>query len=269
MTAGAPFNREAIDEQSQVAVIDDNTNKRLFGANEQAVGQIIMVAGVPCRIIAVEAKRKNPGGGGDNDSSLTVYLPYSTVLGRMMGQSWLGSIEVRLKDDAPSDLANTEIIKLLTLRHGRLDVFTFATDVIKQSVEQTTGVMTLVMSTIAIIALLVGGIGVMNIMLVSVTERIKEIGVRSAVGARRSDILSQFLIEAVLVCIVGGALGVALAYGFCAIFNKFAGDTFVMDISMSSVIVAFAFSSLIGVGFGFMPARNAAHLDPVDALSRE
>ena len=269
MAQGAPFDRDAVDAEGQVAVIDDNTATRLFGQGAQAVGQIILVGTVPCRVIGVQAKSKNPGGDGSDASNLNVFLPYTTVLRKMLGQSWAESIEVRLKDDAPSDLANTEIINLLTRRHGRLDVFTFATDFFKHQIEQATGLLTLVMSIIALIALLVGGIGVMNIMLVSVTERIKEIGVRSAVGARRSDILGQFLIEAVLVCVVGGALGVMLAYGFASIFNKFAGDTFVMDISTSSVVIAFTFSSLIGVGFGFMPARSAARLDPVEALSRE
>jgi len=269
LAEGAPFSREAVEEAAQVAVIDDKTATRLFGDGGEAVGQIIMVGTVPCRVIGVQAKPKDGGGGPGNGSNLNVYLPYTTVMGRMVGQSWLGSIQVRLKDDEPSDVANTEIINLMTLRHGRLDVFTFAYDAIKQSVDQAAGVMTLVMSIIALISLLVGGIGVMNIMLVSVTERIKEIGVRSAVGARRSDILSQFLIEAVLVCVVGGVFGIALAYGFSAIFDKFAGDTFVMEISPASVIVAFAFSTLIGVGFGFMPARSAARLDPVEALSRE
>jgi macrolide transport system ATP-binding/permease protein len=257
---------QAVADEGQVVVIDDKTANKLFGPGGQAVGAILLVGTVPCRVVAVEAKPKaNNGNGG----GLNVWVPYSTVLGRMLGRSYLNQISVRLTDDAPSDVANDSIIQFLTKRHGAKDVFTFASDFIKQQVEQTTGVMTLVMSIIALIALLVGGIGVMNIMLVSVTERIKEIGVRSAVGARRGDILSQFLIEAVLVCVVGGALGVGLAYGFSAIFNKFAGDTFVMAISPSSVIVAFTFSSLIGVGFGFMPARSAARLDPVDALSRE
>ncbi len=191
------------------------------------------------------------------------------MLGRILGRSYLNQISVRLTDNAPSDVANDAIIQLLTLRHGTKDVFTFASDFIKQQVEQTTGMLTLVMSIIAMIALMVGGIGVMNIMLVSVTERIKEIGVRGAVGARRGDILSQFLIEAVLVCLVGGALGVGLALAFAAVFDKFAGDTFVMAVSPTSVVVAFLFSSVIGIGFGFMPARGAARLDPVEALSRE
>jgi macrolide transport system ATP-binding/permease protein len=122
---------------------------------------------------------------------------------------------------------------------------------------------------IAAIALIVGGIGVMNIMLVSVTERTTEIGVRTAVGARRSDIMSQFMIEASLLCLIGGGLGVALALGLATLINSVAGENLRVVISPLSIVVAFAFSTLIGVVFGFMPARNAARLDPVEALARE
>ena len=129
--------------------------------------------------------------------------------------------------------------------------------------------MTLLISAIAVISLIVGGIGVMNIMLVSVTERTQEIGVRMAVGARQSDILQQFLIEAVLVCILGGILGVLLSLGIGQLITHFAGGTFQMAYSTTSIIAAFVCSSLIGIVFGFIPARNAARLNPVDALSRE
>ena len=116
---------------------------------------------------------------------------------------------------------------------------------------------------------MVGGIGVMNIMLVSVTERTTEIGVRTAVGARRSDIMSQFMIEASLLCLIGGGLGVGLALGLATLINSVAGENLRVVISPLSIVVAFAFSTLIGVVFGFMPARNAARLDPVEALARE
>jgi len=129
--------------------------------------------------------------------------------------------------------------------------------------------MSLLISAIAVISLVVGGIGVMNIMLVSVTERTQEIGVRMAVGARQSDILQQFLIEAVLVCILGGVLGVLLSLGIGQLITHFAGGTFQMVYSTTSIVAAFVCSSLIGIVFGFIPARNAARLNPVDALSRE
>ena len=151
---------------------------------------------------------------------------------------------------------------------GAKDFFTMSSDSVKQTVEKTTATMTLLVSAIALISLIVGGIGVMNIMLVSVTERTQEIGVRMAVGARQSDILRQFLIEAVLVCLLGGILGIALALGIGVVFD-YIGGSFSMVYSMTSIVAAFGVSSLIGVVFGFLPARNAARLDPVDALSRQ
>ena len=148
-------------------------------------------------------------------------------------------------------------------------MFSQNADSIRQTIQQTTQTMTLLISAIAVISLVVGGIGVMNIMLVSVTERTQEIGVRMAVGARQSDILQQFLIEAILVCILGGILGVLLALGIGQLVTKVAGGSFQMAYSTTSMIAAFACSSLIGVLFGYLPAKNAAQLDPVAALSRE
>ncbi|MDE1999938.1 MAG: FtsX-like permease family protein, partial [Burkholderiales bacterium] len=149
------------------------------------------------------------------------------------------------------------------------DFFVRNSDSIRQTIESTTQTLTLLISSIAVISLIVGGIGVMNIMLVSVTERTQEIGVRMAVGARQSDILRQFLIEAVLVCLLGGVLGIGLALGIGVAFDKLGGGSFKMIYSVTSIVTAFGVSSLIGVVFGFLPARNAARLDPVDALARQ
>ena len=158
---------------------------------------------------------------------------------------------------------------MLSQRHGGKDFFTMSSDSVKQTVEKTTATMTLLISAIALISLVVGGIGVMNIMLVSVTERTQEIGVRMAVGARQGDILQQFLIEAVLVCLLGGLLGIALALGLGLLFEQIGGGNFSMRFSSSSIVAAFASSTLIGVVFGFLPARSAAKLKPVDALARQ
>lgn len=204
-----------------------------------------------------------------NSDSLNVWLPYSTVMSRILGQSNVRSIVVRVNDTAPSSAAENAILTLIEQRHGAKDVFTQNSDSIRQTIQQTTATMTLLISAIAVISLVVGGIGVMNIMLVSVTERTQEIGVRMAVGARQSDILQQFLIEAVLVCLLGGLLGVALALTIGKVFGHFAGDTFQMVYSTTSIVAAFVCSSLIGVLFGFLPARSAAQLDPVAALARE
>jgi macrolide transport system ATP-binding/permease protein len=264
--SGQPFDQESVTEQSQDVVIDDNTKKTFFSDGTNPVGQVILLGSVPSRIIGVVEAQTGMMGGND---SLNVYLPYSTVMSRMLGQANVRSIIVRVKDEYPSAAAENAILNLLVQRHGAQDVFTQNSDSIRETIQQTTQTMTLLVSAIAVISLVVGGIGVMNIMLVSVTERTQEIGVRMAVGARQSDILQQFLIEAVLVCILGGILGVLLSLGIGQIISHFAGDTFQMAYSTTSIAAAFVCSSMIGIVFGFIPARNAAQLNPVDALSRE
>ncbi|NHC03561.1 MacB family efflux pump subunit [Acinetobacter sp. 187] len=264
--SGQPFDKNSVTQQAQDVVIDANTKNTFFADGTDPVGQVILLGSVPSRIIGVIDAQKSMMGNAD---SLNVYLPYSTVLSRMLGQSHVRNIIVRIKDEYPSAAAENAILSLLVQRHGAQDVFTQNADSIRETIQQTTQTMTLLISAIAVISLVVGGIGVMNIMLVSVTERTQEIGVRMAVGARQSDILQQFLIEAVLVCILGGILGVLLSLGIGQLIGHFAGDTFQMAYSTTSIVAAFLCSSLIGIVFGFIPARNAAQLDPVDALSRE
>lgn len=264
--SGQPFDKLSVLEQAQDVVIDHNTKNTFFSDGSNPVGQVILLGSVPSRIIGVVEEQKSMMG---NTDSLNVYLPYSTVMSRMLGQSHVRSIIVRVKDEYPSAAAENAILSLLVQRHGAQDVFTQNADSIRETIQQTTATMTLLVSAIAVISLVVGGIGVMNIMLVSVTERTQEIGVRMAVGARQSDILQQFLIEAILVCILGGVLGVLLALGIGQLINHVAGGTFQMAYSTTSIVAAFVCSSLIGIVFGFIPARNAAQLNPVDALSRE
>lgn len=264
--SGQPFDRASIHQQAQDVVIDTNTQKTFFADGSNPVGQVILLGSVPSRIIGVVDAQAGMMGSSD---SLNVYLPYSTVMSRMLGQSNVRQIIVRVKDEYPSAVAENAILSLLTQRHGAQDVFTQNADSIRETIQQTTQTMTLLISAIAVISLVVGGIGVMNIMLVSVTERTQEIGVRMAVGARQSDILQQFLIEAMLVCILGGILGVLLSLGIGQLITHFAGGTFQMAYSTTSIVAAFVCSSLIGIMFGFIPARNAARLNPVDALSRE
>lgn len=249
---------------AQDAVIDDKVSQTLF-PNSAAVGEVIFLGNLPVRIIGVTEPKESVFGRSD---SLNVWLPYTTLSGRIVGKNYLNGITVRLDESVPSDAAEQGIIALLEMRHGTQDFFTINTDTIRQNIEKTTATMTLLISAIAVISLVVGGIGVMNIMLVSVTERTREIGVRMAVGARQSDILRQFLIEAILVCLFGGTLGIALSYLIGAVFAS-AGGSFQMIYSTTSIVAAFACSTLIGVLFGFLPARNAARLDPVDALARE
>ncbi|WP_349742261.1 MacB family efflux pump subunit [Roseateles cavernae] len=262
--AGQAFDADAVRLQAQEAVIDDNARKTLFPNGEPALGEVILLGSVPLRIVGVTEKKSSAFGNAD---ALNVWLPYTTAMSRMTGQDYLRSITVRVSDAVASTVAEQGISRLLAQRHGKDDFFLMNTDSIRQTIAQTTQTITLLISSIALISLLVGGIGVMNIMLVSVTERTQEIGVRMAVGARQGDILRQFLIEAVLVCVLGGAMGVALALGTGALFDHFAGD-FRMVFSSSAIIGAFAVSTLIGIVFGFLPARSAARLDPVEALAR-
>ncbi|WP_296283088.1 MacB family efflux pump subunit [uncultured Acinetobacter sp.] len=265
-TSGQAFDKQSVTQRAQDVVIDSNTKKTFFSDGTDPLGQVILLGSVPSRIIGVVDAQQGMMG---NSDSLNVYLPYSTVMSRMLGQANVRSIIVRVKDEYPTAVAENAILSLLEQRHGAQDVFTQNSDSIRETIEQTTQTMTLLVSAIAVISLVVGGIGVMNIMLVSVTERTQEIGVRMAVGARQSDILQQFLIEAILVCILGGILGVLLSLGIGQLIGQIAKGSFQMAYSTTSIIAAFVCSTLIGVVFGFIPARNAAQLNPVDALSRE
>ncbi|MEE3650538.1 MULTISPECIES: MacB family efflux pump subunit [unclassified Brenneria] len=262
---GITFPSSSVDNLTQDAVIDKNTRDKLFPNGEDPIGQVILLDSMPSRIIGVVSKSQSGFG---SDENLNVWVPYTTAMKRMIGQSYLKSITVRVNDNVDLNVAEQGITQILTQRHGTKDFFVMNTDSIRQTIEKTTSTMTLLVSMIALISLLVGGIGVMNIMLVSVTERTREIGVRMAVGARTSDIMQQFLIEAVLVCLFGGALGVALSLSVGVIFAKFSTN-FAMVYSSGSIIAAFLCSSLIGIIFGFFPARRAAQMEPIHALERE
>ncbi|MEI6859220.1 MAG: MacB family efflux pump subunit [Shewanella sp.] len=264
LAQGQYWNNQSVDSLAQEAVIDDNTRKSLF-PNSSPIGAVIFAGKLPVRIIGVTKAKESAFG---NSDSLRIWLPYTTVSGRMTGQNYLNRISVRINDLTPSTAAEQAIIALLKMRHGTQDFFTINTDTIQQNIKKTTSNMTLLVSMIAVISLIVGGIGVMNIMLVSVTERTREIGVRMAVGARKSDILHQFLIEAILVCVLGGIIGIALSYTIGLVFAN-SGGNFQMIYSTNSILAAFICSTLIGIVFGYIPAKNAAQLNPVDALSRE
>lgn len=262
---GVAFDDDAVRRQAQVAVIDQNTRRKLFGATRNPVGEVILVDNVPCVVIGVTADKKSAFG---SVKSLNVWVPYTTASGRLFGQRYLDSITVRVRDGQPSAAAEKSLEKPMIQRHGRKDFFTYNMDSVVKTVEKTGQSLTLLLSLIAVISLVVGGIGVMNIMLVSVTERTREIGIRMAVGARQSDILQQFLVEAVLVCLLGGTIGIALSFGLGALFSMFVAQ-WKMVFSAGAIVTAFVCSTLTGVIFGFMPARNASRLDPIDALARD
>ncbi|RQO49480.1 MacB family efflux pump subunit [Pseudomonas sp. KBW05] len=265
LEAGIAFSESDARRQAQVVVIDHNTRQRLFGANVDPLGQVILVGNLPCTVIGVTADNKNMFAA---SKALNVWVPYETAAGRLLGQRHLDSITVRIKDGQPSKVVEDNVNQLMLQRHGTKDFFTNNLDSIMQTVQKTSRSLALLLSLIAVISLLVGGIGVMNIMLVSVTERTREIGIRMAVGARQSDIRQQFLVEAVMVCLIGGIIGIALSYALGGLFSLFVKE-WEMVFSLGSVVTAFACSTLIGIVFGFVPARNAARLDPIEALARD
>ncbi|PTW56552.1 macrolide transport system ATP-binding/permease protein [Breoghania corrubedonensis] len=266
LAQGRLFDADSVRDMTQEVVIDENTRKTLFDNIEGSpVGRVILVGDVFCRIIGVTEQQQ---GGFGASNRLSVYLPYTTVQARFLGDQTLRSITVRVAESTETDLAEQLVTTFLTQRHGSKDFFILNTDDIRKTITSTTQTLALLIAAIAVISLVVGGIGVMNIMLVSVSERVSEIGVRMAVGARQSDILQQFLIEAVLVCLIGGVLGILAALGFGALFSLL-GSSFQLIYSTSSIVLAFVSSSLIGIVFGYLPARNASMLDPVVALSRD
>jgi macrolide transport system ATP-binding/permease protein len=265
LSEGGTFDGSAVDDRAQVAVIDTNAQNAIFTHGENPIGQVIVVGKVPVRVIGVVAVTSTFGPGSSNPS---IYLPYTTVMDRILGQHYLSQIIVRVADSADMDTAESQITDLLNRLHGKTDFFLQNTNTIRDTIQSTSQTLTLLISAIAVISLIVGGIGVMNIMLVSVSERTREIGIRMAVGARRGDILRQFLTEAVLVCIVGGVAGIALSFGVGFALTQFLSGARV-SYSTLSIAAALLSSTLIGVVFGFMPARSAARLDPVQALARE
>ena len=263
--SGVGFTDDSIASIRQDAVIDTNTRDTLFPNGDDPIGQTITINRIPLRVIGVAQSSVTGFGPGNN---LSVWVPYTTSMTRILGQDYLSSITVRIEDNYSMDEAQQQITDLLTLRHRVVDFHLQNVDAIRSTIESSSETLTLLISLIAVISLVVGGIGVMNIMLVSVTERTREIGVRMAVGARRGDIMLQFLIEAVIVCVVGGATGVALSLLSGALVMHFV-SSIQLSFSVGTIIIAFVSSTLIGIVFGFMPARSASRLDPVQALMRE
>ena len=260
---GRVFNQEEVNTMASVVVIDDNTLKEVFSEDANPVGKILIFNKKPLQIIGVTKKDNTPGPSSD---SMNIWTPYTTAMYKINGSSDINSITVKISDKVNSQVAEESIENILTTLHGKKDFFMINSDSIKQTVESATNTMKLLIASIAVISLIVGGIGVMNIMLVSVTERTKEIGIRMAIGAKQADILQQFLIEAILICLVGGFMGVALSMLIGVGFNTLSED-FGMIFSTASIILALVCSSAIGIGY--MPAKNASNLNPLDALASE
>ena len=267
LSQGQGFNEQSILRRTQDIIIDDNAKKTFFPDNDNPIGEVVLIGSVPGRVIGI--LEPNTSGFGGSVDTPTLYMPYTTMMSRIIGGSNIDSFVALIDNNISSSAAESAISQLMESRHGTDDFRIRNSDSIRQTIESTTTALTLLISSIAIISLVVGGIGVMNIMLVSVTERTNEIGVRMAVGARQSDIMQQFLIEAILVCVLGGLIGIGMAFAIGELINRVGGDSFQVIYSPTSIIAAFVCSTLIGVVFGFLPARNAAKLDPVEALSRD
>jgi len=283
---GAMFTEADVRSAAKVCVLGQTTVDRLF-PNEDAVGKTIRAKNVPLKVLGVLKRKGASMFGQDQDD--TVVVPYTTAMKRFAGVTTLRSITVSASSADELINAQNGITELLRQRHriqsGRDDDFIIRNQQeISEAASATTETMTALLAGVAVISLIVGGIGIMNIMLVSVTERTREIGIRMAVGARGRDILSQFLIEAVTLSSIGGAIGIALGASapkivkLLAIVCSEAGipSDFLTSaagwptlVSAESIVVAFAFSAAVGIFFGFYPAHKASRLDPIEALRYE
>jgi putative ABC transport system permease protein len=269
LAAGSMFTDADVRNANKVAVIGQTIAKQLF-PDADPVGQLLRIKNVPFTVVGVLSAKGLSVMGSDQDD--VVMVPYTCVMRRLSGQTTLRSMMVEAPTLKALPELQTQITELLRQRHkigpGRDDDFTVRTQQeIAETATATSRTMTLLLGAIASVSLVVGGIGIMNIMLVSVTERTREIGIRMAVGARGRDILLQFLTEAVSLSILGGLIGIAL--GVAAGKGLAANQNWPVLISTSSVVLAFVFSAAVGVFFGFYPARKAAKLDPIDALRYE
>jgi putative ABC transport system permease protein len=266
---GAPFTAQDVRSANKVCVIGRTTATQIYG-NENPIGQILRIKNVPFTITGVLTPKGLSPQGVDQDD--IVVMPYTSAMKRVIGGTTLRNINVQIADGRQIEAAQQQIISLLRQRHnirpGRDDDFTVRTQQeIAEAATATSRVMTVLLGAIAGVSLVVGGIGIMNIMLVSVTERTREIGVRMAVGARGNDILTQFLIEAVSLSSVGGVIGIIFGIATSKILSAY--EHWPTLISISSIAIAFLFSAAVGVFFGFYPARKAAALDPIEALRYE
>lgn len=269
MKSGRFLSEKNVQNRERVAVVGKTVVKNLFG-DEDPVGAEIRVKNIPFRIIGVLNSKGSGAMGNDQDDM--VIIPYTTAMERVEGVDYLRMIYVTGKDENGIDRLQSDIENLLRVRHGikdtNLDDFNIQNmNSIMETMEETTGTLTLFLGAVAAISLVVGGIGIMNIMLVSVTERTREIGIRKALGATYSVIVTQFLIEAVVISLMGGIIGIILGIGSSKLIGMASGMSTV--ISIPTIGMSFAFSMAIGLIFGIYPARKAAKLNPIDALHYE
>jgi putative ABC transport system permease protein len=267
---GSFFTPQDVTSAAKVAVLGTVVTSQLFGDDIDPTGQIIRIKNQPFKVIGVMISKGQSSQGQDQDD--TIFTPYTTVMKKLQGQTNINNVTVSAAESDQINETAEAIRGVLRVRHKignpADDDFMVRTLEEMASVQtETTKTMTTLLASIAGVSLLVGGIGIMNIMLVSVTERTREIGLRMAIGARGNDVLLQFLVEAVVISLIGGMIGIGLGFGLSAAVQRFM--QWPADISADAIALSFGFAALTGVFFGFYPARKAASLDPIEALRFE
>jgi len=270
---GRFFTEAEVIESAPVCVIGETIRKELFGEGVDPVGCKIRVKSLTLGVIGVTRVKGQTGFGDDLDDN--VITPYTTVIHRLSGRQGgrnFNQVMISGEQGYPTASIVADVAALMRERRkitaNKEDDFNvFDSQQLAEVISSSTKVMTSLLGWVAAVSLLVGGIGIMNIMLVSVTERTREIGIRLAIGARAREVLLQFLVEAVTLSCIGGVTGIALAYGLCSLGAEKVGAPFIFDPKIN--LIAFVFSAAIGILFGFMPARRAASLDPIEALRHE
>jgi putative ABC transport system permease protein len=269
LSEGRNFVDSEIRSGRAVCIIGQTVHEKLFGSTD-AVGKRIRVSNVSCEVIGILEEKGESGFGTDRDD--VVLMPIRTYQRRIAGNTDVNTINVSAMDGVDTSKVQADIERLLRERRGitegEEDDFRVADmKQIADTQTATTGVLTALLGAVAGVSLLVGGIGIMNIMLVSVTERTREIGIRLAIGAQEAQVLMQFLVEAVVLSLLGGTIGVVLGLALAGVASAGMSIPFVLDPGI--VVIAFGFSALIGVVFGYFPARRAAQLNPIEALRHE
>jgi macrolide transport system ATP-binding/permease protein len=263
--SGVFFSAEHVKRYAQVVVLGQTVVTNLFPRDTNPVGQYVLIGSSPFLVIGVLSSKGLTPRGDDMDNA--VWLPYTTAGARIFGQRFFNDFVVRVTPGADMTMVQAELRTVLMKRHGTEDFnIRNMADTIATA-NETQNTLTYLLAAIAVISLVVGGIGVMNIMLVSVTERTREIGIRMAIGARGFDVLFQFLTEAVMVCFIGGLAGVVVGIGGGFAASAIAGWRVIFTVA--PIVIAFACAFLTGIVFGYLPARTAAQLDPIEALARD